>query len=363
MTTSLKKWNMGEFKSLQTSTRTFMVYTNLIFDMDNIFTSFGITSIPLVYTKRNNNLDKKKLTVPEGSIISLQRNESIRGVDTRKSKKQWCKTCRLMTTRGTKVTKNNSVVEILERVEGTDIQVIKYKCKNCDQFYSSSELGTISHFLNQVTLVICINGTLLNVMVFKDSLKIAGCKDDKDAFGLVKVFWNFLKDNKSSWKIKEGETDAKFLSHRVMRNVKFKLGFNIDLNNLNTLMNKEEYREYVAVSQRETTGHPNVNIAMKTSRPDGYNFDVLVYKGCKDKPELEQWKENPYRKKAEKNGKITFIAFSSSQIILSGCYDEEMEKLYNFFVKAVMSNRELIEEKLYKPDKELFSLLKEMEVS
>lgn len=360
-------YGLKEFEDLSTSTRTFMVYTSLDFDLQAIFDKTPTTTIDVPLTKRKKHIDRKKLTAPLGAIVSLQKSIYIRGLDTRKVKKHWCTSCRLTTEKGEDKVKQNTVIEELKLEEDTeDVYKIHYYCTNCQHYYTSKELGEISYFLNQVTVTISVGDVLLNVMIFKDCFKIAGCKRDEDSVTVTKILWEeFFRRSPSMWKLKSGEQDVKFIFRRVMRNVGFNLGFAIDLNKLNTLMNKEEYAHYVDVSQRETTGHPNVNISMFSQKPDDYSYDMLVYKKGKFLKEgvMTTTPTNPYEKKKEKKTHTTFIVFSSSQIILSGRYQKEMKNLYNFFVNEVMSNKEYLQETLRVVGTKKMSFLGRMEVS
>jgi len=138
-----------------------------------------------------------------------------------------------------------------------------------------------------------------------------------------------------------------------MRNVYFKIGWPIERPALNYLMNQEEYSKNIFMSQYESTGHTNVNIKMFSRKPKGFMYDCLVIPLDQNlEPYFIQMNDIPYksekkRKKDLKDDKyVTFIAFSSSEIILSGRYDENMKEMYNFFVHTVFTHRMDIEEKM-----------------
>ncbi len=352
-------YGLKEFENLNTSTRTFMVYSSVLFNLQKIFDLVPTTPIDIPLTKRKH-VDRKNISAPDGAIVSIQKERFIRGVDIRKTKKHWCTSCRLMKTLEDKEIPINTVVEELKHVKD-DKYEITYYCNNCKKYYTSSDLGKIATFLNQVTITVSVNGILLNIMVFKDSFKVAGCKHDEDAEAVTRILWErYLRKEPGVYSLKEGETHPRFIFRRVMRNVQFNLGFAIDLNKLNTLMNKEEYAKYVDVAQRETTGHPNVNIAMYSNKPEDYKYDMLVYgtNSAVGKGKMTTIDDNPYQKKQKKTH-TTFIVFSSSQVILSGRYQNEMKTLYNFFVQEVMEHSDYLKEKLKTVDR---SFLKMMEV-
>ncbi len=129
-----------KFSSLQTSIKTIMVYTNMEFDIAKIFEEIPITEIDVPYTKRNKKIDKKRIVAPYGAIFSTQRKKDIRGVDVRQ-----------------KLTKKKKPKPGNER---TKVRKVNEK--------------KIDHFLNQIMIDLSIGYLNLNIMMFKDSFKIAG---------------------------------------------------------------------------------------------------------------------------------------------------------------------------------------------
>jgi hypothetical protein len=193
---------------------------------------------------------------------------------------------------------------------------------------------------------------MLNIMMFKDNLKIAGCKSLDDAVEAVLILWqDYIALYPDSWKLKDGETAPKFQFQSVMRNVDFKLGFPIERNALNFLMNDQKYSKYIFMSQYEPTSQTNVNIKMHSVKPEGFMYDCLVIPS-KGNPYFTQTPELTYKapKKAKGGKYITFIVFSSSEVILSGRYDQNMKEMYEFFVKVVFQHKKHIQENIYDPD-------------
>ena len=292
-----------KFDDLVTSTQTVMVYTNLTFNQEAIYRTLPITEIEVPLTKKQKNVDKKKIRAPQGSIISIQSGTNVRGIDMRKKKK-------------------------------------------------SSK--SVDHFLNQVTIELALGGAegqrsrLLNIMLFRDNFKIAGCKSYEDVIEAVNILWErYLRPHCELWRLKEGEERVNFLLEVVMHNIGFNMGFFIDREKLNLLMNRPEYKDKVYMSQYESTGHTNVNIKMFSTRPKGFTYDVVQYPLSKDTPpRYVTANENPYRTKKGKKKYTTFIVFSSSEVILSGRYIENMRKMFDFFVDVVTRHRSTIEENL-----------------
>ena len=97
---------------------------------------------------------------------------------------------------------------------------------------------------------------------------------------------------------------------------------------------------------------------MYTRQPEGCKYDCLVIPQG-ESPYFEEISDNPYKtKKTKKKEYTTFIVFSSSEIILSGRYEQEMKSDYEFFVSEVIGNKNVIEEKIKEPDTDLLTFLK-----
>jgi len=348
------RYGLPEFSQLETSTSTVMVYTNVILDLGAIFTGIEITDVDVPLTKKQKNVDKKKITAPYGAIISVQSKTRIRGADIRKRSKHWCTICRPVKVVGDKEKHVDTVTEFLVEEEGTDIQNIMYHCSHCQKDYRPEEMKKINHFLNQITVVISIGKQpLLNVMLFKDNFKIAGCKDQNDSPEMLLVLWqDYISQIPGAWKLKPGSKRPKFAFEVVMRNVDFKLGFNIERKELNKLMNGPEFADKVYMSQYETTEHTNVNIKMYSTKPENFTYDCLVVPD-ESEPYFTKIPTIPFKnpKKKVKTKYITLIVFSSAEVILSGRYDENMKAAYEFFVHTAISNRKLLEERTRAPNK------------
>lgn len=358
----MDKYGLKEFSELKTSTSTIMIYTNVIFDIPAIFSSIDIYEIDAPLTKKQKNVDKKKILSPYGTIISVQSATCIRGLDMRKKKKHWCTICRpyKVTSSSIGIEKETKLFTISEYLvnEKDDIKAIKYYCSKCQTTYNPWELKKINYFLNQLTIVLSVGKfPMLNIMMFKDNLKIAGCKDINDAAEAILILWqDYLEKRPNLWKLKDGATLPRFQFEVVMRNVDFKLGFPVERDELNRLMNDVKYSERVFMSQYESTGQPNVNIKMYSVKPDGFMYDCLVIPPeNRGKPYFVQVPSLTYKnpKKKTKGGKyITFIVFSSSEVILSGRYNSNMKEMYEFFVKLAFSNKKQIQETIHHPNRD-----------
>jgi hypothetical protein len=404
-----ERYGLKKFEDLKTSTSTIMIYTNLRFDTKEIFSSLEITSWPwnldggeIPLTKKQKNVDKKKILSPYGTIISVQSKTRIRGIDMRKKKRHWCTVCRpykIFPQGGGGIEKETKMFTVTEylvnEVPGlqtsgnivltdidlndppedvpsdsgaspsdsgaspsdsgaSDVWAIKYYCSKCQRSYDPGEMKKINHFLNQLTIVLSVGKyPMLNIMMFKDNLKIAGCKSVDDAAEALMILWqDYIVKKPHLWKLKKGATTPRFQFQVVMKNVDFKFGFPIERNELNVLMNDPIYSDKVFMSQYEPTGQTNVNIKMHSVKPDGFKYDCLVIP-LEGNPYFVAVSELTYKnpKKKTKGGKyITFIIFSSSEVILSGRYDGNMKEMYEFLVDVVMTHKNQIQEVIYNPN-------------
>jgi len=346
------------FEELKTSTITVMTYTNVQFEFKEIFEQIPITKIDVPLTKKRKNVDKKRLKAPREAVIGVQSGPFFRGVDTRKKKKHWCElNCQLTERKNDKDVKILTMVEEPRQIENSDVWEIWYYCTNCELHYTAKQLKKIPNFLNQGTIVISIGDIILNMMMFKDKIKIAGCKKMADAIDGILILWKkYIKKIGSGWKSKK---TPEFVFRQVMRNVDFKLGFPIDRRKLKELMKSPEYKDKVYMAQCENTSHTSVNIKMYKHKPDGFRYKCLVIP--KSNKHYFMYKRiNPYKPDKKKKKKYTtFIVFSSSETILSGRYCEDMKLMYEFFIKTVMANKSTIEEIIEEPDRPLTNYLHE----
>lgn len=351
------------FDDLKTSTRTLMVYTNVEFDHRKVFDGIEVTPIEVPLTKKKKNVDKKRLKAPYGAIISKRYGDELGGINLSKGKNRRCGVCQPMND-GTRNRKPCTVTERLIPSEtNPEVKFFRYFCGNCKKLYKGTELDNpLTYFLNQVTIVLATEDLILNIMLFKNSFKIAGCKKNDDAVEATRILWEeYIRPIKGGYTWTTGE-HPKFLFHLVMRNVDFRLGFPINRQKLNQLMNRPGYKDKIEMSQCETTSHTNVNIKMHSEKPDDHLDYCLVIPPDKE-PYWKTMVSNPYRtKKPPKKQYITFIVFSSAEVILSGRYEKNMKEMYDFFVKETYANKNYIEERIETPKMDLMTYLKKQNV-
>ena len=248
------------------------------------------------------------------------------------------------------LTVNEVVRECIEKGLPSDTKKIFLVCSKCKREFEIYQLCRIVPFLNQVTIVLSIGHILINVMMFKDCMKLSGNKTYDDAVEAVMILWeNYITSVPNAWSFLKTDTckEAHFMFDVVMRNVNFKIGFPIDKFSLNRLMNRDAYRNHVYLTKYESTSDTHVNIKMFTEKPDKFEYNMLAY----DSAGIE----NPYFiqmtwETEHKPMYVTFLIFSSAEVILSGHYINSMKEQYKFFIETINKHRHEIEEKISTPN-------------
>ena len=362
------------FEDLKTSTKTIMCYTNVQFDLRKVFSTIKVEEPTLSPSKKHKNIDKKNIRGVPGSIVSMHYQKYLRGVNLRKMKKYSCPRCKTLNAKG-KLVKTVEAIFVEKDVEGFDLPIstLEWYCEKCDRSYEPQTIGRkkIDNFLNQTTLILFLKEDhYINIMLFKNSLKIAGCKNNGDAITAVATLWSRLTPD--SYNVSLCLERPIFIFEVVMRNVGFNLGFGINRTLLNLLMNETQFSDKIALSQFEPTGQTNVNIKMFTSKPKNFTYDCLVYPlfekilaeekttcnpsvcpclllddPSKKDPYIIQVDKLFFKKAKDKPEKhMTFIVFSSSQTILSGKYDSNVKEQYQFFIETLLKYKDRIIERL-----------------
>jgi hypothetical protein len=384
--------NKKPFDELPVSTITVMVYSNIYFELNRIFESIPLTVINPPLTKKKKNIDKKKLTAPYGAIISSQFGIYIRGLRLSKKKKYWCPMCQLYDDDGKKIPTIDEEIHPLEENEKClappETRKILFFCHTCEKYISTQSLRKIIPFLNQVTIVLSIGGILINIMIFKDSCKIAGSKTFEDATETLMILWEefiqpltpslLLKNPLDTtplellpnWRFRndivltgDSSKNAHFLFEPVMMNVDFSIGYPIDKSKFNSFMNKKEYKDRIFLSFCEKTSSTHVNVKMYANKPDNYKFFILCYENAGiQSPKFLMSTEKMYHRKKPKEKYTTFIVFSSSQVILTGRYTDNMEDNYEFFMNETQKHKNEITENVSGPKMSIFEYMKNQKI-
>jgi len=327
--TTVDKLVFPVFDTIKVSTKTFIVMTNMTLDIDKLFNFLPITDYILVPKKRGR---KKKIEpsdpnkgIPSGSIITLEYQNMIRGVDLKKKKK-----------------------------------------KNKDK----KKRG--NYFRNSVTVVQIIEDKKINYKISRNGkFQMTGCKKDEHAEECVKWFWEFIKNTKGIYRFindeksvtdYDSDTDddsddgsektLKAIFIPAMRNIDFGLNFFVDREKLDEYFNMcTDYHSLLETS----FGYTGVNIKIPIVKPiqDLQLKQITCLDGIWIEPSLVSYDEylsmlpeKDVTKKLKKQRYNTFLVFHSGKVIMSGMEATFMKDVYAEFLDIIRECYNIIEERL-----------------
>ena len=187
-------FNIVNFDELKATTKTFIVMTNIKFNLNSLFTALPITTYEVDLKKRGKkrirNSEDLNNGIENGSIITLKFENKIRGID------------------------------------------MKQKLNNTKK--------KSKWFRNSFTVVMIINNKQVNFKICKNGiLQFTGCKYDNYVDECLKSLWKNLKNKENSDLF--SFTRGNFLECLIipaMRNIDFNVGFNIDREKLSMYISK-----------------------------------------------------------------------------------------------------------------------------
>lgn len=294
----LKELTFPKFEDIPVSTKTFIVTTNILINIKKLFDFLPVTPYTIIPKKRgrkkkSNTVDPNK-NIANGSIITLDLANNIRGVLLKKKK----------------------------RKEG----------KKSD------------YFRNSVTVVMVIDSKKINFKISRNGkFQMTGCKYDKHAEECVKYIWEYIKDNNDIYQFAD-KTDFSASFIPAMRNIDFSLGFSLDREKLDQYFNNNtNYNSLLETS----IGYTGVNIKIPVTKSIGdIKIKKLNYKDGKwENPEYVSYdtylnlltlKEKI--KKLEKERYNTFLVFHSGKVIMSSMCEDFAKDTYYEFLDIVKNN-------------------------
>jgi TATA-box binding protein (TBP) (component of TFIID and TFIIIB) len=294
-----------KFEDIPVSTKTFIVMTNITVDIKKLFDFLPITEYTVVpkrrgRKKKNTIVDPNK-NIPDGSIITLDLANTIRGVVLKKKKKK--------------------------------------------------EGKVNDYFRNSVTVVMVIDGKKINFKISRNGkFQMTGCKYDHHAETCVKYIWEYLKGNTDIYTLNEKSFKALFIP--AMRNIDFSLGFILDREKLDEYFNT--YTNYYSLLET-SIGYTGVNIKIPVTKPiTDLKIKELTYKGDRwlspkfipYQKYLDTLKPKEQQKKIDKERFNTFLVFHSGKTICSSMCEEFARDTYYEFIDIIKKNYRLFEEKL-----------------
>lgn len=300
-----------KFEDNPVSTRTYVAVSNIDINIEVLFDKIPVTPYIIVPKRRGRKtkveFDNPNEHILPGSIITLERCESIKGVDLKKKKEKAIK-------------KRNDKI-----AEGEQIPK-----------------KTSNYFRNSVTVVMILKDKMINFKVMRSGkFQMTGCKHEKQALQCVRYMMGYIKECKSMYKMKR-PTDKYIQAIFVpaMRNIDFSVGFLIDRQKLDMYFNTRT--DYISILEM-SEGYTGVNIKIPlTMSLDNIVLTKLTLRSdrwWKGKiPYSEYFKlldEKDQKKESKKKRRNTFLAFHSGRIIMSGMVIDTMRDDYYRFLDII----------------------------
>ena len=298
-----------KFEDVPISTQTIISVSNLKFNLNLMYQYLPITEYIIIKKKRGR---KKKVEVVNpnqniapGSIISIQNKTNIRGSILKESKKE-----------------------------------------------------NKTYFLNSITIVMVLeNGKLINSKISQNGkLQITGCKNMDQCVEMIRYLFKHIKEievqiGQSMFSLKYGSKSTNrnptFIFNVVMKNIDFKVKFNINREKLNQFIN--DNTEFCSLFESSVNTGVNIKIKSNVSYEENLNSieilpDLTIVKSMVPFNSYISYLDEKERKKENKKEKYhTFLVFHSGSIIQSGS-GPEMINVYNKFVNILMLYKKEFEE-------------------
>lgn len=304
-----------KFEDNKVSTNTFVMVSNLKFDIDKIFDEISLTDFSPIYKRRGRKRkDEHIITppfLPDGSIVSLSFKGKKRGIS------------------------------------------MKKKINSTGKF-----------FRNSMTAVMLFENAKKNInfkITDNGKFQITGCQNEEQArMSVVYLLENLNKLPSPSykWENSNNPPSLTLLIIPVLKNVGFNIGFPIDRLKIDTYFNTNTPHNSLF---EPGGGYAGVNIVFQLSLDlpnilcNFYEYDFqtksFTHSTKLYKEYLDNLTEKERQKKLTKKYKNTFLIFHSGKCILSGINTETMKESYNEFIELIKTGYDDIRENLRKKEK------------
>ena len=283
------------FRKFEVSTKTFIAYSNLTLDVEEIF---------------------KNRVLPITPYTPLQKK------------------------RGRK--KTVQVVDPVENLKSGSITRVQYRNESYGTQKPVKKEST-KFFRNSITITMFIDKFINFKTSKRGKFQLTGCKTVEQADKCILYFWGYIIDHPKTYSLPPNEEHLSIYYDPVMYNVDFSLNFKVNREKLDILINTET--PYTSLLET-TFGYTGVNIKfpVKPPKPD---FKIKYRKYCEgSKSEYIPYSEFLQIIKPKKRPRYnTFLVFQSGKVIMSGKTLEFMEDAYyDFFDIIKKSNGIIIEE-------------------
>ena len=301
-----KKLTFPRFEDIPVSTKTFIVMTNITLDIKKLYEFLPISEYVIIPKKRGrkkkNILVDPNKNIVDGSIITVDLANNIRGVSLKKKKKK----------------------------DG----------KSTD------------YFRNSVTIVMVVDGKKINFKISNNGkFQMTGVKKDQHGEDCVKYIWNYIKDTEGIYTLPANQ-NFRAIFIPAMRNIDFSLGFILDREKLDEYFNS--FTHYCSLLET-SIGYTGVNIKIPVTKPiSELKIKELNYKNnLWLKPRmisyqnyLDTLKPKEQQKKLDKDRFNTFLVFHSGKVIMSSMCEDFARDTYYEFLEIIKHNYKEFEEQL-----------------
>jgi hypothetical protein len=205
------------------------------------------------------------------------------------------------------------------------------------------------YFRNALSLVMYVGKLVTLKIPAKGKIQLTGCTTDEHSKMCIQSLWNTISCYKPSLEtyMLLGESNRRIVAliETVMTNKVFKLGFNINRQNLDQYMNTHTEFNSLLETSFGYTG-VNIKIPFEVLPSDDafcrlqFNMDTNNWKD--ERITFEEFRQLVSGKK--KRYKNTFLVFHSGTAIMSGMSLRYMENVFNMFVAIISKARPFIEE-------------------
>lgn len=205
-------------------------------------------------------------------------------------------------------------------------------------------------FRNAVNVVVCLKpNKMINFKLSKNGkFQVTGCKNEDHAVAAVRFFLRQLMLHTPE-SVHLDSSNIRVFFQTVMTNIDFSLGFLVNRQKLDMMLNNDTPFH----SLLETSfGYTGVNIKFPLDMP-WWKLDVPVISCPADDTSVWQTYLSPLSEQTQLTDEVkqkkkynTFLVFQSGNVIMSGMTRATMEAHYSLFRELVQKWRPNIEEKL-----------------
>lgn len=326
------KAKIPSFDSVQVSTMTIIVYTNLIINIRKVFKYLPTTPWQIIKKKRGRKkriyLENPNINVLPGSVISIKHKNDVRGVCLKPPKP----------TNGNSEYWRHSVcvVMILENLKMLNVKVSrngKFQITGCKCMQHAMEF--VKHLYS--LMIEAEEWTGESLFTYKTD------QDDEGGAEPNEEFQSVTPPPKTS-----SPTDGLLATFKcVMKNIDFDAGYKIRRNRLNALINhRTDFRSIF-----ESSIGTSVNIKLKANHHSDPAINRLRITGAGEVMEdsipyeefLSSLSAKAQRDERLKEAYHTFLVFASGSIIMSSA-GREMDMVFNKLVRILVQHRQDLEE-------------------